>query len=81
MLTPELGEPIPWSANHKPDWLADDELCQLAWNPRENQHRYMTWDYLKPRLKPAGDRDWEGVTAFRIRADHPFYRQETPDAP
>jgi hypothetical protein len=76
---PKLGEPIIWGNNTKPEWLDDSELCQCAWNPIEHQHRYMTWEYLPPRLKPAGERDWEGVTAFRIRADHPYYKPQTPD--
>lgn len=54
--------PVPCDGS-KPDWLPDDALCMIAYNPRESQNA-MTWEFAEKRAKPVRDRDWDGVTAF-----------------
>lgn len=67
--------PVPCDGS-KPDWLPDDALCMIAYNPRESQNA-MTWEFAEKRAKPVRDRDWDGVTAFCFK---PLAHPPVPDA-
>ncbi len=49
----------------KPDWVLDDTLVCLAWNPIQFQTS-QTWKFAIKRAKPANTRDWKNATAFCI---------------
>lgn len=61
----DLGREIPITDGRKPEWLADDDRVLAKWGG--------VWASIN---MPAHMWDWPNVTAIRLRADHPFYRQE-----
>lgn len=68
VLTLTRGEwlgPIPHDYEAKPEWLADDAIVMVAFNPREHQVA-MTWEFAEKRKAPARGRDWAAVTAFCV---------------
>ena len=58
--------PIPHDACEKPEWLPDDAIVMIAFNPRDSQNA-MTWEFAEKRAAPARNRDWDAVTAFCVR--------------
>lgn len=67
--------PIPHDYEAKPEWLADDAIVMVAFNPREHQVA-MTWEFAEKRKAPARERDWAAVTAFCVEI--PSVRRPTP---
>jgi hypothetical protein len=67
--------PIPHDYEAKPEWLADDAIVMVAFNPREHQVA-MTWEFAEKRKAPARERDWAAVTAFCVEI--PSFRRPTP---
>jgi len=66
--------PIPCEGR-KPDWVPNDAIVMVAFNPREAQNA-MTWEFAAKRKDPAKGRDWEAATAFCIET--PLYARPTP---
>lgn len=57
--------PIPHSGRQKPEWLPDEAIVMIAFNPRDCQTA-MTWGFAAKRKAPAKDRGWENATAFCV---------------
>lgn len=57
--------PIPHNGEGKPDWVPDDAIVMLAFNPVDAQNS-MTWEFAAKRKAPAKGMDWEAATAFCI---------------
>lgn len=73
--TGEWLGPIPHDYEAKPEWLPDDAIVMVAFNPREHQVA-MTWEFAEKRKAPARERDWAAVTAFCVEI--PSVRRPTP---
>lgn len=65
----DLGREIPITDGRKPEWLADDEMIA----PTYRVGRFASIE--------AGKATWLAIIAIRLRADHPFYKQEAVPGP
>lgn len=67
----DLGREIPITDGRKPEWLADDE-------PYVPQGDSECWfdDERTENTRLDGHLPWDSIIAIRLRADHPFYKQE-----
>lgn len=64
----EWGPPTPHDGSAElPAGLAPNEVVMLAWNKPVHQTP-LTWAYASRRAAPAGERDWEHATTYRVRA-------------
>lgn len=49
-----------------PDGVGPNDIVMLAWNKPVHQTP-LTWAYASRRAAPAGERDWEHATTYRMR--------------